>query len=115
MTKAKLNAARKLKEPFGSVLTLDRAVTAELLYYMRDEKTPIRAWPPNGRPRDHYQLTRAYRGKLPDPVLLVVIGGIPTTVGQLFDNVEYVAVENIPAGTGAPRRVTFGRLSGFKR
>ena len=115
MTKAKLDAARKAEQPFGSVLTLDRAVTAELLYYMRDEKTPIRAWPPNGRPRDHYQLTRAYRGALPDPVLLVVIGGIPTTVEQLFDSVEYVAVENIPAGSGAPRRVTFGRLSGFKR
>ena len=114
-TKAKLDAARKAGQPFGSVMTLDRAVTAELLYYMRGEKTPVRAWPPSGRPRDHYELTRAYRGKLPDPVLLVVIGGIPTTVKHLFNSVEYVAVENIPAGSGAPRRVTFGRLAGYRR
>lgn len=115
VARKQLDQARKAGQPYGSVLTLDRSVTAELLYYMRAEKTPIRAWPPQGRPRDHYQLTRAYRGKLPDPILLVSIGGIPIVVSQLFETVKFVAVENIPAGSGAPRRVVFARLSGYKR
>ena len=114
-TKAQLNQARKDGKPYGGVLTLDRSVTAELLYYMRDDKTPIRSWRAGARPNDHFQLTRAYQAKVSDPILLVVVGGIPTVVADRFEVVEYVAVENVPAGAGPPRRVTFGRLSGFKR
>ena len=114
-TKKQLDKAQALGKPYGSVLTIDRSVTAELLYYLRQDKTPIRAWAPGGRPRDHYQLTLAYRGKLPDPILLVAVGGIPFAVADRFENVEYVAVENVPAGAGAPRRVTFARLQGFKK
>ena len=114
-TKVQLEQARKDGNPYGGVLTLDRSVTAELLYYMRDDATPIRSWRPGSRPNDHFQLTRAYRGAVSDPILLVVVGGIPTVVADRFEVFEYVAVENIPAGAGAPRRVTFGRLAGFKR
>jgi len=114
-TKNQLTVAAKAGQPFGNILTIDRSVTAELLYYLRGEKTPIRAWAPGGRPRDHYQLTRAFRGKLPEPTLLVAIGGIPFAIADRFSSVEYIAVENIPAGSGAPRRVTFARLSGFKK
>ena len=114
-TKAQLDAAASAGKPFGNILTIDRSVTAELLYYLRYETTPIRAWAPDDRPRDHYQLTQAFRGKLPEPALLVAIGGIPYAVADRFSSVEYIAVENIPAGAGAPRRVTFARLSGFKK
>ncbi len=114
-TKRQIDKAQAEGKPFSSILTLDRSVTAELLYYLRDDPTPIRAWAPKGRPRDHYQLTRAYRGKLPDPVLLVAIGGIPFWVADRFKEVEYIAVENVAAGAGAPRRVTYARLAGFKR
>ncbi len=114
-TKAQLDAAEKAGRPFGSVLTIDRSVTAELLYYMRDEDIPIRTWMPGGRPRDHYQLTMAFRGKLPEPALLVAIGGIPFDVADRFKNVQYIAVENISAGAGAPRRVTFAQMSGYKQ
>jgi 4-amino-4-deoxy-L-arabinose transferase-like glycosyltransferase len=114
-TRKQIEKARAEGKPFGSVLTLDRSVTAELLYYLRDDRTPIRAWSPTGRPRDHYQLTLAYKGKLPDPVLLVAIGGIPFVVADRFAEVDYIAVENIAAGAAAPRRVTFARLAGMKR
>ena len=114
-TKGQLDQARRDGKPYGGVLTLDRSVTAELLYYMRDDATPIRSWRPAARPLDHFQLTRAYVGAVSDPILLVVIGGIPTVVADRFEVFEYVAVENVPAGAGAPRRVTFGRLAGFKR
>ena len=56
--------------PIAAVLSDDRAVTAELLYYMRDEPTPILAWRP-GAPHDHFELTRPYTAATPSPVLLV--------------------------------------------
>ena len=114
-TSEQLDKARKLRKPYGSVLTLERDLTAELLYYMRADKTPIRAWLPSGRPNDHYQLKQPYRGRLPDPILLVVIGDIPWSVADRFKDVDYLEVKNIPAGAGAPRRVTFAKLAGYKR
>ena len=114
-TGKQLKAAKELEQPFGSVLTLERDVTAELLYYLRGEETPIRIWPPAGRPRDHYQLRRPYRGSLPDPILLVVIGDIPVSVADRFRDVDYLEVKNIAAGAGPPRRVTFAKLAGYKR
>ncbi|MEM9356259.1 MAG: glycosyltransferase family 39 protein [Pseudomonadota bacterium] len=114
-TAEQLKKARELEQPFGSVLTLERDVTAELLYYLRGDKTPVRIWPPSGRPRDHYQLKRPYRGRLPDPILLVVIGDIPVSVADRFRDVDYLEVKNIAAGAGPPRRVTFAKLAGYKR
>ncbi len=114
-TRKQLAAAEAAGQPFGSILTLDRSVTAELIYYLRDDKTPVRAWMSGRWPRDHYQLKQPYRGKLPDPVLLVAVGGIPFAVGERFETIDYITVENIPAGAGAPRRVIFARLSGYKR
>jgi 4-amino-4-deoxy-L-arabinose transferase-like glycosyltransferase len=114
-TKEQLDQARAAQAPFGSVLTLERDLTAELLYYLREEKTPIRRWPSSGRPRDHYQLMRPFRGQFPDPILLVVVGDIPVFVADRFQDLTYLDVKNIPAGAGAPRRVTFVRLAGFKR
>ena len=70
-TRAELDAARKAGRPYGAVLTDDRAVTAELLYYMQGERTPVVAWYEGGRPHDHYELTRPYKAQYPDPVLLV--------------------------------------------
>ena len=114
-TSEQLKKAKEAGEPFGSVLTLERDLTAELLYYMRTDKTPIRTWRSSGRPRDHYQLTRPFRGRLPDPILLVVIGDIPLFMADRFQDLKYIDVRNVPAGAGAPRRVTFARLAGYKR
>ncbi|MGI9426983.1 MAG: ArnT family glycosyltransferase [Hyphomicrobiaceae bacterium] len=111
---SQIESARKAKTPFGSVLTLERAITAELLYYLRQDKTPIQVWSPPGRPRDHFQLTRPYRGKSKDPVLLITIGDIPLGIADHFESIDYLAVENIPAGAGPPRRVTFAKLTGYR-
>ena len=35
-------------------------MTAELLYYMRDEPTPVMAWREKGKPQDHFELTRPF-------------------------------------------------------
>jgi hypothetical protein len=110
-----LAQAREAGRPFGAVLTDDRAITAELLYYMRDEPTPVYAWHERGsRPRDHSELSRAYPMGSPEPVLLVSLRRSAGAVGENFAVAEPVVSREVPAGAGPGRRVTFFRLEGFK-
>jgi len=114
-TAAVLAEARQAGRPFGAVLTDDRAITAELLYYMRDEPTPVYAWHDRGtRPRDHYELSRAYRKGSPEPVLLVGLRRSAGKAGESFAVAETVPTSEVPAGSGRGRRVMFFRLEGFK-
>ncbi|MCL4766633.1 MAG: glycosyltransferase family 39 protein [Hyphomicrobiaceae bacterium] len=113
-TAAVLAEARRAGKPFGAVLTEDRAVTAELIYYMREEATPVFAWREHGRPRDHYELTRAYVNGAPEPVLLVTLRRTAGRPGDAFALAEPVLQRDIAAGAGPARRVAFYRLEGFK-
>ena len=114
-TAAVLAEARDAGQPFGAVLTDERAVTAELLYYMRAEPTPVFAWrEPDARPRDHYELTLAYGTGAPEPVLLVSLRGSARGWGDRFAVVEPLAEREVPAGAGPARRVSFHRLAGLR-
>jgi 4-amino-4-deoxy-L-arabinose transferase-like glycosyltransferase len=112
-TRSELKAARDAGHPFAAVLTDDREVTAELLYYMRGEPTPILAWR-EGRPHDHFELTRPYTAAAGAPVLLVGLGGGGSRPGASFTSVKKIDERNLPAGEYARRRVTFYALSGYK-
>ncbi len=112
-TRAELAEAAAAGKPFAAVLSDDRALTAELLYYMRDERTPVLAWRP-GAPHDHFELTRPFTASTPSPVLLVRAdegsgSGLPG-----FTTVEKVGERVLPAGKNAERHVTFYSLSGYK-
>ncbi len=114
-TAAVLAAARGAGRPFGAVLTDDRAVTAELIYYMRDEPTPVFAWHERGtRPRDHYELSRPYAKGSPEPVLLVSLRRSAGRIGERFAVAVPMVTSEVQAGAGPARRVTFFKLEGFK-
>lgn len=112
-TRAELAAARAAGKPFGSVLTDDRSVTAELLYYMRDEPTPVLAWRGPGRPEDHYELSRPFTAKSPEPVLLVSLRAEDREVRPGFRQSERLKHVDVKAGTKT-RRLVFYRLSEFR-
>lgn len=113
-TRAELDAARAAGRPFGAVLTDDRPLTAELLYYMRDDPTPVLAWRDGPRPRDHYELTRAFAKGSPEPVLLVSLTAEPSRIKEAFTHGELIATRALPAGKSDVRRVTFHALAGYK-
>ena len=113
-TRARLKAAREAGKPFGAVVALDRSITAELLYYLRDAKVPVLAWPPRGRPKDHYQLTRPLKPSSPGPYLLIAEGKMPAEALALFKAVTPPTVVEIATGAGAKRRMNFARVSGFR-
>lgn len=113
-TRALVEDARRRGQPYGSIITDERALTAELLYYMRDEATPVLAWRGGERPQDHYELKRPFAKGSPEPVLLVGLRGDVDRVLGRFDRSEPLGVKTIAAGAGQPRRVRFYRLAGFK-
>ncbi len=114
-TRQQLEVARSGGRPFVAVLTDDRAVTAELLYYMRDEPTPVLAWRDGPRPRDHYELTRPFEPSTKGPVLLVSLGREKMSLRERFERSETIIQRKLPAGAGKPRTVIFTALEGLKQ
>jgi hypothetical protein len=112
-TRAELAKAAAAGKPFAAVLSDDRSLTAELLYYMRGEPTPILAWRP-GAPHDHFEMTRPLTAATPSPVLLVRADDGAPPSGDQFATVEKVGDLMLPAGRNAERHVTFYSLAGYK-
>ena len=123
-TRAEIAAAKVAGKPYASVVTDDRSITAELLYYMRAEPTPVLAWKSSPRPHDHFELTRPFKGGAQEPALLVTLGGMPVagapvkagqrSVFEAFGSVAQVAIRDVPAGINEKRHVSFFALSGYK-
>ena len=113
-TREKLAEARRQGKPFASVITDERALTAELLYYMRDEPTPVLAWRDGGKPQDHYELKRPFEKGSPEPVLLVGLRNDIERVTGRFARVEPLGISEIPAGAGPMRRIRFLGLAGYQ-
>lgn len=112
-TRAEIAKAAAAGKPFAAVLSDDRALTAELLYYMRGEPTPVLAWRP-GAPHDHFEMTRPFTASTPSPVLLVRAEPGPGAAVDAFSSVEKIADRDLPAGINASRHVTFYALAGYK-
>ncbi|HEY7670248.1 MAG TPA: glycosyltransferase family 39 protein [Hyphomicrobium sp.] len=113
-TRDELKNAKAAGRPFAAVLTDDRAVTAELLYYMRAEPTPVLAWR-EGAPHDHFELTRPFTAATTGPVLLVRLESSGAgAAAAAFDKSERIGSRDLPAGENAHRKVTFYALSGYK-
>lgn len=112
--RAEVESANARGKPYAAVLSDDRPMTAELLYYMRGTDTPIYAWRVTAKPRDHFEMVRPYSAVVPGPVLLATLGGDATHVSSRFANAEKTGEKTVPAGVNATRRVTFFRLSGYK-
>ena len=112
-TRAELRNAKRRGEPYAAVLTNDRAVTAELLYYLRGLATPIYAWKPDARPHDHYQQTRPFTAASPMPVLLVSLRADVAAILKSFSTIETRGRITVPAGLSQNRQLHLYVLSGY--
>ena len=100
--------------PYGTLLTEDRLVTAELLYYLRGQPVPILAWRPAEVPRDHFELTRPFGPRAGEPVLLVTLRPTADHVTAEFESVEALGEHQVPAGPKTSRTVRLFALSGYR-
>ncbi len=113
-----LAKARAEGRPYATILTDSRSLSAELLYYLRDDATPLRAWKPAGPPRDHFELTRPFTEKdATGPVLYVTLrqdaNAVRDAVTGAFASATLLGERDVPAGPGSSRRLTLFTLQGF--
>jgi len=112
-----LDQARQAGRPFATVLTDTRALSAELLYYLRDRDVSIRAWRGDGPPRDHFALTRPFKANPAEPVLLVSMrADVRDKILTRFGSVASLGRAARHAGGTKDRDLAhFYRLDGFTR
>ena len=101
------------RHPYAMILSEDRQVTAELLYYLRGSEVPLAAWQWSDVPDDHYQLNRPFRGA-DGPVLLVTTDSDIQALTGRFAASELIAEEAIGTGPDRRRTVQLYRLEGFQ-
>ena len=80
-----------------AILTDNRELTAELLYYLRDTQIPIAVWPRGPIPRDHFEMTRPYTSSTPEPLLYVSLRKPPRPIAQQFGTVTMVEEDSFPS------------------
>lgn len=110
--RAEIAAAAASGRPYASILVDDRGTLAEMLYYLRDVETPIRAWKAGPVPHDHFEMTRPFTGET--PALLVDHGSDSGGVLKKFRTVEQRLARGAGAGGRDWRALTLYRLEGYK-
>ncbi len=106
----------KLKNrEFAVILTDDRSVSAELIYYLREIKPAVLAWRATPVPRNHFELTRPFIGeKTQEPILFVTLRPGPSPVIRRFRIAEPLGEEEIPSGGRSKRNAYFYALSEYR-
>ncbi|MGH1352193.1 MAG: ArnT family glycosyltransferase [Methyloligellaceae bacterium] len=100
---------------FSAILTNNREVSAQTVYFLRDSNIPIYAWKRSAVPGDYYQMVQPYNGQASDkPMLLVSKYRVPSHVKRGFSTVEHVGSAQVPAGKSAVRKIYFFKVSGYK-
>lgn len=110
------DAVRKLlsQEKYGAVLVDTRDLAAELLYYMRDEPTPLYVWKRRPEPHHHYEMTRPFVAGTKEPILFVSLVPCRKSVTRHFTSVTPIPAIRVPLVKQETRTVYACRLSGFR-
>lgn len=101
---------------FAAILTDQRSVSAELIYYLRHANIPVLAWRPFNVPRDHFELTRPFiGGETAGPVLFVTLRKQSNDVTKKFRVAKLLGKEEIPTGGNSKRISYFYALSEYRQ
>ncbi len=111
-TRIELRKAASEGKPYAAIVIDDRGTLAEHLYYLRDLDIPILAWPSGPVPKDHYEMTRPYRGE--SPVLMVSQGPVPKSILNRFSISEKRLAREPGSDPRDWRPVELYRLDGYR-
>jgi hypothetical protein len=111
-------AAALAERPDLQVLSPDRRILSELIYYARPHAYPVRAWNPEGTRTDHYRLLRdlaadpdARRGAY---LLVAREGSVQEAALRVaFETVTPVGAYDGPVGSRRPERHLLIEVRGF--
>ena len=107
---------QRLAEARGaqSVLTDNRNVTGELVYYLRDATLPAAIWFRVDTPRNHFEMTDLLPKKTPEPVLYVTLNPGPTSVPKRFESAQVIGEQQFPTNALPVRQGRFYLLKGYE-
>lgn len=101
--------------PETPLLTQDRMLTAQLLYYVHPRMQPVIKWNPDGMVRDHYDITTTPEGREGRDFLLVREGTrFPDELRAYFDHVESVTTVRVPLYADNTRIYGVFLMQGFR-
>jgi 4-amino-4-deoxy-L-arabinose transferase-like glycosyltransferase len=102
------------EDHYGSILVDSREMAAELLYYLRDNPTPLYVWLYQPKPMNQYELTRAMSKDAADPILFVTQRKCPSQVISSFAESERLGSVNVPIVKDKSRPIFFCRLANYQ-
>ena len=112
--RSEIDRAAAAGQPYRAVLTDDRSMAAELIYYLRDRPLPMTAWQEHKVPTDHYEMTIRITAATPDPILYVTGRDGQQLVGGRFTVITPLpALEGLTI-PGTARQVRLYALSGYR-
>ena len=100
--------------PYKALLTDERALTAELLYYLRDLTLPMTAWQEGPSATDHYEMTMRISKATPDPVLYITGKASENLIGGRFAVIVPVAEPFDTTVPGTKRPIAMFAVSGLR-
>jgi 4-amino-4-deoxy-L-arabinose transferase-like glycosyltransferase len=105
--------AKLAEDRYGAIMVDTRELAGELLYYLRDVDVPLYVWPSGPVPADHYEMTRPFSAKTPEPILYVSLRPCPAKVTDRFATVRELPLATVPLVEKKARLVHFCVLSGY--
>jgi hypothetical protein len=98
----------------STVATARRDDVASLVYYLRDEKPVVLAWPESGSVSDHFQMTRPLTATAAEPILLITRCVAPIGLTDAYASVEPLGPFQARSGPTSARNYYAFKLSGRK-
>jgi 4-amino-4-deoxy-L-arabinose transferase-like glycosyltransferase len=102
--------ARGIDAP--TVATIRRDDVTSLVYYLRDEKRTVLAWPESGIVSDHFQMTRPLTTTAREPVLLITRCAAPAGLADVYASVEPLGSFQVRSGPTTVRNYYAFKLGG---
>jgi 4-amino-4-deoxy-L-arabinose transferase-like glycosyltransferase len=111
---ARLVQQEAMAAPYAAISFDDRLLLSEMLYYARPYPAPMRAWPPEGAPQHHFEMTRPLSEAETALVLHVTFSPERSHLDAAFASVAPVRTATITLIGDKTQTVRFYALSGFR-
>jgi 4-amino-4-deoxy-L-arabinose transferase-like glycosyltransferase len=95
-----------------TVATGRRDDVASLVYYLRNEKLAVLAWPESGTISDHFQLTRPLTATAREPILLITRCAAPLGLADFYASIEPLGPFQVRSGPTTVRNYYGFKLNG---
>jgi 4-amino-4-deoxy-L-arabinose transferase-like glycosyltransferase len=95
------------------ILTDNRLVLTELLYYATPTNATFRIWDADQIPENHYELTMPLTAPEEGKVLLAARSAIPKSILANFEERRYLRTLTVPVGKGKERTLYLYELRGY--